>query len=116
MNGCVGESVNERAGCVSESVSSWHTGHASQEDEAYRLHRKEERYMHLYNTPHMQHNTQTNELVSSLKSGRTFSQYVAVASQFLDGNFNQFFFHKNQPRAITFRQSGTQIGHCSTPR
>ena len=55
--------------------------------------------IHLFNTPHKRQRTNTSGLVSSLKSQTaTFvSSRLHVASQFRDGNLNEFFSHENQP-------------------
>ena len=55
--------------------------------------------IHLFNTPHKRQRTNTSGLVSSLKSQTAtfFSSRLHVASQFRDGNLNEFFSHENQP-------------------
>ena len=43
------------------------------------------------------HKRSSSGLVSSLKSHRNIFSRLFVASQFRDGNFNDYFSHKNQP-------------------
>ena len=52
--------------------------------------------IHLFNTPHMRQKTKTSELVLSLKSDRNLFSRLYVASQFRDGNLDEFFSHENQ--------------------
>ena len=53
--------------------------------------------IHLFNTPHKRQKTKTSELVLSLKSDRNLFLRLYVASQFRDGNLDEFFSHENQP-------------------
>ena len=53
--------------------------------------------IHLFNTPHKRQKTKTSELVLSLKSDRNLFSRLYVASQFRDGNLDEFFSHENQP-------------------
>ena len=47
--------------------------------------------------PHKRQRTTSSGLVSSLKSDRNVFSRLFVASQFRDGNLNDYFSHKNQP-------------------
>ena len=47
--------------------------------------------------PHKRQMTASSGLVSSLKSDRNLFSRLFVASQFFDGNLNDYFSHKNQP-------------------
>ena len=60
-------------------------GSYSHEEEQYTL------------NPHKRQRTTSSGLVSSLKSDRNLSSRLHVASQFRDGNLNDYFSHKNQP-------------------
>ena len=59
--------------------------------------RHDEEQYHLFNTPHKRQKTKTSEPVSSLKSDRNLFSRLYVASQFRDGNLDEFFSHENQP-------------------
>ena len=47
--------------------------------------------------PHKRRRTTSTGLISSLKSDRNLFSRLFVASQFRDGNLNDYFSHKNQP-------------------
>ena len=71
--------------------------------------------------PDKRQRTTSSGLVTSLKSeGNLFSR-LFVASQFRDGNLNDYVSHKNKPMSTTTvsqreTQTGHQIAHCSMPR
>ena len=46
---------------------------------------------------HKRQRTTSSGLVPSLKSDRNLFSTLSVASQFRDGNLNDYFSHKNQP-------------------
>ena len=52
---------------------------------------------HLFNTPHKRRRPTLVNVLSSLKSGRNLFSRFYVASQFRDGNLDEFFSHENQP-------------------
>ena len=56
---------------------------------------EEEQYYTLH--PHKRQRTTSSGLVSSMKSDRNIFSRLFVASQFRDGNLNDYFSHKNQP-------------------
>ena len=62
--------------------------------------------IHLFNTPHKRQKTKTSELVSSLKSDRNLFSRLYVASQFRDGNLDEFFSHENQPCSPSLSDRG----------
>ena len=57
---------------------------------------EEEQYRPTLNQ-HKRQRTTSSGLVSSLKSDRYLFSRLYVASQFRDGNLNDYFSHKNQP-------------------
>ena len=77
--------------------------------------------IHLFNTPHKRQKTTTSELVLSLKSDRNLFSRLYMASQFRDGNLDDFFLSREPTvSSVTFRQretqTGHQVGHCAMPR
>ena len=77
--------------------------------------------IHLFNTPHKRQKTKTSELVLSLKSDRNLFSILYVASQFRDGNLDEFFSHENQPcppslSDIGVRDGGQGGGSCPPPQ
>ena len=60
-------------------------GSYSHEEEQYTL------------NPHKRQRTTSSGLVSTLKTGRNLFSRLYVASQFRDGNLNDYFSHMNQP-------------------
>ena len=67
------------------STTIWANGSWSHGEEQYTLHR------------HKRQRTTSSGLVSSLKSNRNLFSRLFVASQFRDGNLNDYFSHKYQP-------------------
>ena len=53
--------------------------------------------IYLFNTLHKGQKIKISEPVSSLKSDRSLFSRLYVASQFRDGNLDDFFSHENQP-------------------
>ena len=78
---------------------------AGRENDTY-IRRHEEEQYHLFNTPHKRQKTKTSELVSSLKSDRNLFLRLHVASQFRDGNRDEFFSHENQPCSPSLSDRG----------
>ena len=74
----------ESQGCQ-QYYNLYANGSCSHEEEQYTL------------NPHKRQITTSSGLVSSLKSDRTIFSRLFVASQFRDGNLNDYFSHKNQP-------------------
>ena len=74
----------ESQGCQ-QYYNLYANGSYSHEEEQYTL------------NPHKSRRTTSSGLVSSLKSDRNLSSRFHVASQFRDGNLNDYFSHKNQP-------------------
>ena len=56
--------------------------------------------------PHKRQMTISSGLVSSLKSDRNLFSRLFVASQFRDGNLNDYFSHKNQPCPLSLSARG----------
>ena len=69
-------------------------GSYSHEEEQYTL------------NPHKRQRTTSSGLVSSLKSDRNLFSRLFVASQFRDGNLNDYFSHKNQPCPPSLQPEG----------
>ena len=69
-------------------------GSRSHGEEKYTLH------------PHKRQRTTSSGLVSSLKSNRNIFSRLFVASQFRDGNLNDYFSHKNQPYPTSLSARG----------
>ena len=67
------------------STTIWANGSWSHGEEQYTLH------------PYKRQRTTSSGLVSSLKSNRNLFSRLFVASQFRDGNVNDYFSHKHQP-------------------
>ena len=78
---------------------------AGRENDSY-IRRHEEEQYHLFNTPHKRQKTKTSELVSSLKRDRNLFSRLYVASQFRDGNLDEFFSHENQPCSPSLSDRG----------
>ena len=74
----------ESQGCQ-QYYNLYANGSCSYGEEQYTLH------------PHKHQRTTSSGLVSSLKSNRNIFSRLFVASQFRDGNLNDYFSHKNQP-------------------
>ena len=74
----------ESQGCQ-QCYNLYANGSCSHEEERYTL------------NPHKRQRTTSSGLVSSLKSDRNLFSRLFVASQFRDGNLNDYLSHKNQP-------------------
>ena len=81
----------------------------------YDVMKKNNIHTFLFNTPHTRQKTKTSELVSSLTSDRNLFSRLYVASQFRDGNLDDFFSHENQPCPPSLSDRGKlKLGTKST--
>ena len=75
----------ESQGCQLQYYNLYSNGSCSHGEEQYTL------------NSHKRQRTTSSGLVSSLKSDSNFFSRLFVASQFRDGNLNDYFSHNNQP-------------------